>query len=375
QHAHIADLAAVAHALMARAVEKRGTERQAEWVSGLAGERHLTREDAATPFGNALDVLDRGPEDASERALACALAAHAIAQHPPATHEDQERRAQDILWLAAHTPFDATGLLDRALGVNAEKLWSIFAEHVRRFDRAATPSLDRGEVLVAALSLASSGSAEAARRAPALAAEMSDRRIASMLTDRRSPDALGPFVGEMTSAPRGPIATAILGVSGLLLLVAVGRLFGRIALAYGRPAEVDLSPDGDVRVRWQVRMLGKTLRDRDVVVPRTALASATRDVRFAGVGLYAGLLALVVGSTLGMSTFVDGVRAASPALLVTGIAVIAAGLVTDFVLSCLAPVTRGQCRMDIVLRSGARLCVARIDVADADVLLGRLAGH
>ncbi|MGH7270204.1 MAG: hypothetical protein ACREJ3_07200, partial [Polyangiaceae bacterium] len=48
QHAHIADLAAVAHAVMARAVEKRDAERQAEWVTGLAGQRHLTREDSAT---------------------------------------------------------------------------------------------------------------------------------------------------------------------------------------------------------------------------------------------------------------------------------------------------------------------------------------
>src|ERR1700722_1908692 len=83
QHARIADLAALAHALMTSAAEARRSGRPSRRVVDLAAERRLTPDDAATPFGNALQVLDRGPSNADERALARALAAHALAAHRP----------------------------------------------------------------------------------------------------------------------------------------------------------------------------------------------------------------------------------------------------------------------------------------------------
>src|ERR1700722_9535995 len=83
QHAHLADLVAVAHASLTETAVARRPERRPERLAEIATERRLSREDAATPFGNALDVLQRGPEDDAERALARALAAHALALHPP----------------------------------------------------------------------------------------------------------------------------------------------------------------------------------------------------------------------------------------------------------------------------------------------------
>src|SRR5579883_450954 len=81
-HARLADLTSLARASMTSAAEARRLDRQPERAAQAAAELGLTREEAATPFGNALDVLARGPEDDAERALACALAAHVVAAEP-----------------------------------------------------------------------------------------------------------------------------------------------------------------------------------------------------------------------------------------------------------------------------------------------------
>jgi hypothetical protein len=75
---------------------------------------------------------------------------------------------------------------------------------------------------------------------------------------------------------------------------------------------------------------------------------------------------------VGLSAFVDGVRSASPALLATGLLVVALGLSLDFVFSCVVPAARGRCRVLIVPRRGRQLCVGDVDQASADSMLGRL---
>jgi hypothetical protein len=340
EHARIADLGAVAHAMMTSAAEGRRSGRPSRRVVDLATERAVTREEAATPFGNALEVLDRGPTNADERALARALAAHALAAHRPKDAAEEVLAANDLLWLAVHTPFDALGLIDRALGDEAPRLWT------------AIQGVLRGGLAGAVGSLV--GPFPSAPVAPA------------------SGPPAEPLRGQMAPTPRGPVATTVLALTGILLVAHAARLFGRVALAYKTPAEVVLSEDGGVRVRWRVELLGRTLRDRDVLVPRAALGRAVREVRFSGLALYAGLLALVLGSYVGVSAFVDGVRAASPALLATGLLIVALGLSLDFVFSCAVPGARGRCRVLFVPRTGRKLCVGDVDQAGADSMLGRL---
>ncbi|HEY3822619.1 MAG TPA: hypothetical protein VGL81_35885 [Polyangiaceae bacterium] len=372
KHPRLPDLAALARASMTAASETRRAERQPERVSELAKELKLARDDAATPFGNALDVLERGPEDAAERALACALAGHVVALHPPAERDDEDRLANDLLWLAAHTAFDATGLLDRALGDRATNLWDALADRIRRIDEGKLPALGRGEALVAAVALTSSRSKGAMRQASGLAAEVRDRKLGRVLAAGAEREAVEPVAGEMAPAPRSPALTGLLAVTGLLFAVAAVRLLARLALAYKKPAELTLTDDGGVRVHWRVELLGRTLRDRDVVVPRAALVRATREVRYPRIALYAGLLALAIGSYVGVSAFVDGVRAASPSLLASGLAIIALGLALDFALSSLAPGARGKCRLLLVPRDGSKLCVAGVEPRRADAVLARL---
>jgi hypothetical protein len=371
QHPRLADLAAVARSVMTAAAESRRPEREPEHVRRAAADLGLTHEDAATPYGNALDVLQRGPEDAAERALASALAAHVVALEPPRGADAAYRTVNYLLWLATHTPFDATGLIDQALGERAAAVWDAMSDRIRRIDQGQLPTLGKGEALVAAAALVASPSRSAARSAGSLATHVEDRKLARVL-GAATGEPLAPVVGEVAPAPRGPTATALLAVTGILVVLHAGRLAARLALAYKKPAELTLDTDGSVRLKWRVELLGRTLHDRSVVVPPAALVRATREVRYPRLALYAGLTALLVGSYVGVSAFVDGVRAASPSLLASGLAILALGLALDFAVSSLAPGARGTCRLLLVPRDGATLCLGGVDPRRADALLARL---
>jgi hypothetical protein len=181
-------------------------------------------------------------------------------------------------------------------------------------------------------------------------------------------------VGEMMPAPRGPVLTTLMALTGVLLVVRGARLFARLALSYRKPAELVVSEDGGVRVHWRTELLDRTLGDRDVHVPRESLLRTTREVLYPRLTTYAGLLALVTGTLVGVTTLVDGVRASSPSLVASGLAVVAAGLGLDFAASILTPGLRGRCRVIVVPRSGSPLCIGAVDVATADALLTRLSG-
>jgi hypothetical protein len=373
QHPRLTDLAAATRAVMTKFAGERRAEHRPERVAELAIEFRLAREEAGTPFGNALDVLERGPEDVAERALARALSAHAIAYRPPKGRDEEDQAAADLLWLATRTPFDATGLLDLALGQAAIPLWDAIAEQIRRIEQGARPSLGRGEALVAAAALASSTSLAAAKLAAFLATDVRDRQLARILGAGTTGNPEDGVRGEMAAGPRGSFAAALLAMTGISLAAHVTRLFARVALNYKRPAEIVLSNDGGIRVRWRTELLGRTLNEEDVVVPRSGLVRASRNVRYPAIALYAGLLALALGSCVGMSAFVDGLRASSPSLLATGMAIVIIGIAIDFAFSSIAPGRRGKCRILLVPRSGAPLCIGDVDIAIADALLARLA--
>ena len=341
-------------------------------VSGLADDARLPREEGDTRFGNALDVLATGGEGPAEHALASALFAHAVAESPRGLPEERDTLAGDVLWLATHTSFDATPLLDRALGDDASDLWTAIAARIRRIERGeAAGALGRAEAVVGCAALSASGSSRARALVADLAAEVKDPVLLRVLA---TGDGVTPaevrLEGEIVPAPRGPVATTLLAVSGLLLAFHAARLVARVALAYRRPAEVALSEHG-VRVKTRTELLGRTVREREHVILRSGLVRVIRDVRFPSVAFYAGLLALVIGSYIGVRAFADGVRAASPSLLVVGILVIGLGIGADFVLGTLLPGSLGRVRVAFVPRSGPVVCVGDVDRERADDALTR----
>ena len=335
-HGRLSDLVAITRAIATTAAEGRmSTWTDGAKVRALAEEAKLLRDDAATPFGNALDVLERGPEDDAERALARALWAHAIAETPPTGREEEDRVATDVLWLATHTPFDATPLLDRALGDASTELWDALADRIRRVDQGKLPTLGRGEALVGCAALAESTSPSARKQAAKLATDLKDPALARILA-ARAPAPEETLDGELAMAPRGPVATTALALTGVLFAIHAVRLVARLALAYKRPAELTLSEAG-VHVYVRTELLGRTVRERDHVILRSGLTRATREVRFPHLAFYAGLLALAIGSYLGVATLIDGARAASPSLLLTGLLIVAGGVLLEMVLGSVQP--------------------------------------
>jgi hypothetical protein len=185
-------------------------------------------------------------------------------------------------------------------------------------------------------------------------------------------DAPSTLQGDLAAFPRGPLFTAFLAITGLLLVIELGRLIGRYVLAVRRMGEVRVTAAG-LEVRTRTIMLGRTLLESASVIPRDGLVRVTREIRYPGLPMYAGLGALALGSYIGVGLFVDGARAESPSMLGTGLLIALLGLGIDFAMSSLIPGARGRSRLLIVPRRGSALCLASIDVAVADRILGRLA--
>ncbi len=330
----------------------------------------LSDDDARTAAGNAVDVLGRGPENDAERALGAALCARAIAREWSSDKPDDARLAFAAISLSARTAFDVLGGLDRVMA-DAERAWKAIAAHVRAFDRGETKGTSRGEAAIACAAIASSSSTAASSARSNL--RLRDPLLARIALGERAAESAEKLElsGELLPAPRGAVATTLLALTGLLFVIHVWRTILKLALVYRKPAEVTLSSRG-VRVKSKTTLLGRTLRESDTHLLRDSLAEATREIRYPSLGLYAGLLALAIGTYVGVGTLSDGVRSASPSLLLVGLVVVASGIGLDLALTSAAPGARGKCRVVFVAKKGRVLCVGGLDSKRADEALALL---
>jgi len=370
------DLARLVHTVAFAAAD----ERRASLADGLAelSERAgIAPEDADTSFGNVLRALTRGTAESAgsaTRALLSALLARGVALSPPAGADAEARVAEALLWLATSTSIDALAAVDAALGERAAGLWRAVAELVRRVDQGSAPLLGRAGALIGAAALRESPSAAARDEADALVPEVRDPIVRSLLAGAPPPGSGGDAAvvhGELVAPPRHPARLILLGVTGILLALHVGRLVGRLALRYRRPAELSVTANG-VTLRSRTELLGRTLRERETVIPVEALARATREVRYPRLLLYTGLFALAVGSYFGAALFIDGARAGSPELLGIGALLVAGGIGLDFLLENAQSGLRGKCRVVLVPRVGPSWAVGDVEPGEADGALGKL---
>jgi hypothetical protein len=185
---------------------------------------------------------------------------------------------------------------------------------------------------------------------------------------------LAQLNGELSPPPHGIVGTALVSLSGLALVRASCRVLGRLALGYKRPTALRLSDRG-LEISSRAELLGRVLSERETLIPLANLSSITREVRFARLGLYAGLLALVAGTYVGTGLLVDGVRVpgGSPSLLGLGLAAIALGIALDYVLSVVLGAVRQTCRVIVVPVHGRPLCVEGLDPTATDLVLASVA--
>ena len=377
------DLARLVHTVaFAAADEKRA--RIEDGLAELVERARLKTEDAETSYGNVLRALERGGAEAAgsaTRALLAGLLARGVALSPPSGTEAQDRVAESLVWLATHTSIDALTSLDAALREKADGLWIAVATLIRRVDSGTAPLVGRAGAIIAASALHASESAAARSEAQALADDARDPIVRALLapatTESAAAAPAGPegpatiVIGEIVPAPRGPVALIVLGFTGILAIMHLGRLLAQVALRYRRPAELRVTPKGLV-IHTTTELLGRTLKERDIHIPIEALLRATREIRYPRLALYVGLGALALGSYLGISIFVDGARAGSPELLGIGLLLVVVGVGLDYVLSNIVPSTKRTCRVVFEPRKGASVALGRIDPVRADEALNRL---
>ena len=226
KHPKLSDLVAVTRTVVSFAADaRRSSVADIARTKVRSVELGLSHEDAATPFGNAIDVLGRGPEDDAERSLACALWAHVIAEDFGKA-QDHDKLATDSLWLATHTPFDALGLVDRALGEDAVDLWDAICTRVRKIAERKQVTLGRAEAIIGCAALALSTWSGAQEQCDQLAEGLNDAAMVRVLRrshvdTREEPIAAAeptrieptaPIPGELEPAPRSVFVTMVLAV-------------------------------------------------------------------------------------------------------------------------------------------------------------------
>jgi hypothetical protein len=340
-------------------------------TAGVSGPPALARESAGTLLGRVSDVLDRGASDAESVALVSALLALGIMHGPPDAEDTQSLTVAELVWLTTNTPCDPFSALDVLMDERrAADLYRTVAEIAVGSLRPS--GFGRPEALTAAVLLARSGTESAARAAESAARAAADPLVRSTL-EQGGQQGTG-LHGELVAAPRGFAATLLLAVTLLLFVLHVGRLVARVALGLKRPALVRVSPEG-LSISWRTELLGRSLHERSTLLPTTTLVRITREVRYARAGLYAGLAALALGTFVGVSLLVDGLRVpggSGPLLLLATVCLLT-GIGLDFALSGGSDTVRGSCRLVVVPRRGRAWCLRSLSPRATDALLESLA--
>jgi hypothetical protein len=324
----------------------------------------LDRADATTPYGNVLEVLERGVTSPAERELLGTLLALS-ARDEPEGETEEDAFAAHATWLAAHTPCDALHAVEAGV-LERDALFRTLAR-IAVEPEAVASDFGRTEALVAAAALSVSGAAAAARQRKWALERVMDPAVRALLG---SGGAEEPLAGELAPPPMGPFLTLVLALTTLLFFWQIGRLVARLAFAYRRPAAFRLSERG-LELSYRTELLGRVLSERSTLVPFGTIARVTRELKYARAGLYAGILALVLGTYFGTGLFVDAMRVPGGSLPLVGLAAafIVAGLLLDFVLTGGEDNLRGRCRLLVVPNRGQTLCVGGVDVAQADRML------
>jgi hypothetical protein len=377
-HSRADDLSRLVHTVAMTAADERRT-RLSDGLEELAGEAGLDAEAATVGDVDLFATLRQGAPPAKARLVVAVLLARAIAASPPADEAAADRLAERLCWLSTSSWLDALAVVPAQLDDDVERrFWAALTRLVQRSDEGAYVS-GRGPALAAAAALASSSSpaAEAARTLSSSA--VSDPLVGAALrggaTPSKSHEGGGELggaevSGELVPAPLGPVGLILQAMTGILILRYVGRLLGKL-LGLKRPSKLTVGGKG-VTLSTELSVLGRTLRQRELVIPADNLARAMREARFPRLSLYAGLITLSIGTYFGASLATDGVRVGSPSLLGVGAALVGLGVVVDLVFANLIPAGKGSHRVVLVPRRGRKIAVAVADRDAADQALRSL---
>ncbi len=128
-------------------------------------------------------------------------------------------------------------------------------------------------------------------------------------------------------------------------------------------------------VHERIELAGHVLRDSELWIPRENLAAITREESHSRLGLYVGIVALLIGTYLGTRRLMDGlaVPGGSLGLVGSGLLFIALGAAVDFVLWSARDSARSRCRLVVVPHRGRAFCCGGVRRDEADAALRAVA--
>jgi hypothetical protein len=145
----------------------------------------------------------------------------------------------------------------------------------------------------------------------------------------------------------------------------------RVAFSLQSPCTVAL--EGEViRVKGHTEILGRTLREYDHRFPVPNLTEVRRETRFPLLPAAASVFALLVGSTLGARSVIEGAGGRYWVLVAIGGGLIAGGVLFDFLLRAIFPGVTGRTRLTLRARDRRSVVLTGLEVAALDRLLDAL---
>jgi hypothetical protein len=387
------------HDVVRRQAEGRALLSGEKYVAARAEEHGLSRDHAGTPLGNAIEILERGPDTNLRWALISALYVRGFAlrvadEDGPSRQAACQRLVEQCDWLELCTPHRALGLVPKLLeGELVTEICAALARAVLTDDGTRTiPAVRaRNAARISALAAAAADDAdddaarEALERIGAQAQDPFSRALSVLVLRGDGVDAETSGADEAAAAaeaeeslqgrlgrfPGGPLRSLLRWLTGWALLSWAVRLLMAI-LGLRRRAQILLRGDA-VTIRRELALLGRPLSSSEQTVRLSELRFARRAARYPMLHLLVGVTSFAVGIFLGALLLADGLRAGDLTLLLLAAGLWLGGAGLDLALDVLASGWRGRVALDLDLGRGTRTRVSGVELARADRFLHRLA--
>lgn len=310
-----------------------------EHVRRLAAEHGVERQAAATTLGNVLDLLERGPETARERALVCSLAVLGLEDRLTAQPRDADelvrRAVRTALWLEVATDLPMLSTLVAEVGPQiAEKIEVELAQSIADAGAGSTRSTprDRARGVALASALERSATRHARGALSSLAAHegldpVMRAALAALAPAGSTSEPETSLEGTSARAARGSAATVLAWLTGWALLEGLAHA---VAALLGARSRLTLTVRGaTIDVHQERELLGRVWCSREWVIRLNAVASASRHARHRGAVAAATVAAMAFGILVGGHFAFDGVLSGAMTLLSVGAVVALSGIGLD----------------------------------------------
>lgn len=177
--------------------------------------------------------------------------------------------------------------------------------------------------------------------------------------------------GRAAPPPRGSFWSVLLAITGVSLLIGLGRLLARYIL--GRRSTGTARLEGDQLVlHTEVQMAGRQLSSSRQTFSRPQVASARLETRYPALPTLVGMLGLGTGVILGLIWLLDGIQGEFTPWILAGVGALMAGVVLDLGLSSLSASLPGQVTLVLYLPGDEQLRLVGCDPKQAQALIQQL---